>query len=67
MSALARRPDQGKRFAASKDAGLNDEALAPARRAACDPRRLTRAARDFSEQQPAFAVGAGLTAHTVPS
>jgi len=33
-----------------------------ARRTPCDPKTLTRAARDFAEQQPAFAVGAGLIA-----
>jgi hypothetical protein len=54
--------DEGKWFAAAKEAGLYDEALALARRTPCDPKTLTRAARDFTEQQPAFAVGAGLTA-----
>ena len=56
------RGDEGKWFAAAKDAGLYDEALALARRAPCDPKTLTRAARDFAEKQPAFAVGAGLLA-----
>ena len=54
--------DEGKWFAAAKEAGLYDEALAFARRSPCDPKTLTRAARDFAEQQPAFAVGAGLVA-----
>ncbi len=54
--------DEGKWFAAAKEAGLYDEALALARRTPCDPKTLTRAARDFTEQQPAFAVGAGLAA-----
>ena len=54
--------DEGKWFAAAKEAGLYDEALALARRTPCDPKTLTRAARDFAEQQPAFAVGAGLLA-----
>ncbi|MBE3064565.1 MAG: hypothetical protein IMZ69_06065, partial [Spirochaetes bacterium] len=54
--------DEGKWFAAAKEAGLYDEALALARRTPCDPKTLTRAARDFAEQQPAFAVGAGLAA-----
>jgi hypothetical protein len=54
--------DEGKWFAAAKEAGLYDEALALARRTPCDPKTLTRAARDFAEQQPAFAVGAGLVA-----
>ncbi len=54
--------DEGKWFAAAKDAGLHDEALALASRTPCDPRTLTRAARDHAEKQPAFAVGAGLLA-----
>jgi hypothetical protein len=52
--------DEGKWFAAAKDSGLYDEALALASRTPCDPKTLTRAARDYAEKQPAFAVGAGL-------
>lgn len=56
-------PDaEGKWFAAAKDAGLYDDALALASRTPCDPKTLARAARDFGEKQPAFAVGAGLLA-----
>ena len=40
--------DEGKWFAAAKEAGLYDEALALARRTPCDPKTLARAARDFS-------------------
>jgi len=54
--------DEGKWFAAAKEAGLYDEALALAGRTPCDPRTLARAARDLAEVQPAFAVGAGLLA-----
>lgn len=54
--------DEGKWFAAAKEAGLYDEALALARRTPCDPKTLTRAARDHAEEQPAFACGAGLLA-----
>jgi hypothetical protein len=54
--------DEGKWFAAVKDAGLYDEALGLASRTPCDPRTLARAARDYAEKQPAFAVGAGLLA-----
>jgi hypothetical protein len=54
--------DEGKWFAAAKAAGLYDEALTLARRTPCDPKTLTRAARDFAERQPAFAVNAGLLA-----
>jgi len=54
--------DEGKWFAAAKDSGLYDEALALASRTPCDPKTLRRAARDYAETQPAFAVGAGLLA-----
>ncbi len=54
--------DEGKWFAAAKDVGLYDEALALASRAPCDPKTLTRAARDFADRQPAFATQAGLLA-----
>lgn len=51
---------EGKWFAAAKDAGLYDDALALARRTPCDPKTLARAARDFGEKEPTFAIGAGL-------
>lgn len=54
--------EEGKWFAAAKEAGLYDEALALAGRTPCDPRTLARAARDYAESQPDFAVGAGLLA-----
>jgi hypothetical protein len=54
--------DEAKWFAAAKEAGLYEEALDLAGRSPCDPRTLTRAARDFSEERPSFAVGAGLLA-----
>lgn len=54
--------EEGKWFAAAKEAGLYDAALALASRTPCDPKTLTRAARDLSLEQPAFAVGAGLLA-----
>jgi hypothetical protein len=54
--------DEGKWFAAAKEAGLYDEALALASRTPCDPKTLARAARDLAEEQPAFATGAGLLA-----
>ncbi|MCG3144719.1 MAG: hypothetical protein HONDAALG_02172 [Gammaproteobacteria bacterium] len=53
---------EGKWFAAAKDAGLYDEAIALAKRTPCDPRTLTRAARDFAAANPRFAVEAGLAA-----
>ncbi len=54
--------EEGKWFAAAKDAGLYDEAIALAHRTPCDPRTLTRAARDYTDRQPAFATEAGLLA-----
>ncbi len=51
---------EGKWFAAAKQAGLYDEALALADRSPCDPRTLARAARDFRETRPAFALGAAV-------
>jgi hypothetical protein len=54
--------DEGKWFAAAKEAELYDEALAFASQTPCDPKTLTRAARDFADKKPAFALGAGLLA-----
>ncbi|HNU68978.1 MAG TPA: hypothetical protein PKH54_08955 [Myxococcota bacterium] len=54
--------EEGKWFAAAKDAGLFREALFLAERSPCDPKTLTRAARDHIDRQPAFALGAGLLA-----
>ncbi len=52
----------GKWFAAAKDAKLFDEAIALANRTPCSPQTLTRAARDFAEKNPVFAVEAGMAA-----
>jgi tetratricopeptide (TPR) repeat protein len=54
--------DEGKWFAAAKEVGLFDEAIRLANHAPCDPRTLTRAARDFADARPEFAVEAGLAA-----
>jgi hypothetical protein len=54
--------EEGKWFAAAKDARLYDLALDLAGRNPCDHRTLSRAARDFAERQPVFAVEAGLLA-----
>ena len=54
--------DEGRWFAAAKDARLFDRALDLAGRTPCDPKTLTRAARDLAEKEPTFAVGAGLLA-----
>jgi len=54
--------EEGKWFAAAKDAKLFDEAIALARSTPCSPQTLTRAARDFAVKQPVFAADAGMTA-----
>jgi hypothetical protein len=54
--------DEGKWFAAAKEAGLYDEALALARLGPCEPKTLTRAALDHAETQPQFALDLGLLA-----
>lgn len=54
--------EEGKWFAAAKDAKLYDEAIALANRSPCSPQTLTRAARDFAEKNPPFAVEAGMAA-----
>lgn len=53
---------EGKWFAAAKDVGLFDVAIELATRSPTDPRTLTRAARDYAEKQPEFALAAGLAA-----
>ena len=52
---------EGKWFAAAS-AKLFDEAIALARRTPCSPQTLTRAARDFREESPSFAMEAGMAA-----
>ncbi len=54
--------EEGKWFAAAKDAKLFDEAIALANSTPCSPQTLTRAARDFEEKNPAFALEAGMAA-----
>lgn len=54
--------NEGKWFVAAKEAKLFDEALDLAKQTPCDPKALTRAARDFSARQPKFAYEAGLLA-----
>lgn len=54
--------EEGKWFAAAKSAGLYDEAIALANQTPCDPRTLTRAAKEMSATQPDFAVEAGMAA-----
>ncbi|MBK8481860.1 MAG: hypothetical protein IPL40_11885 [Proteobacteria bacterium] len=54
--------EEGKWFAAAKDAKLFDEAIALANSTPCSPQTLTRAARDFEEKNPTFAIEAGMAA-----
>ncbi|MBC7358588.1 MAG: hypothetical protein H5U10_08645 [Desulfacinum sp.] len=53
---------EGKWFAAAKDAGLFQEAAVLANRSPCSPQTLARAARDFADTNPGFAVQAGMAA-----
>jgi hypothetical protein len=54
--------NEGKWFAAAKSAGLYNEAIDLANRTPCDPKTLTRAARDMKAKEPLFAVEAGIAA-----
>lgn len=59
---VASQPGQeGKWFAAAKDAGLFEQAIKLANRSPSDPRTLIRAARDFAVERPEFALAAGMT------
>ena len=54
--------EEGKWFAAAKSAGLYPEAVELAGSSPCDPKTLTRGARDMAELEPLFALEAGMTA-----
>ncbi|MBI5836186.1 MAG: hypothetical protein HZB25_02965 [Candidatus Eisenbacteria bacterium] len=54
--------DHWGELCASKEAGPYDQVLDLAGRTPCDPKTLTRAARDHAKQHPDFAIGAGLLA-----
>jgi hypothetical protein len=54
--------EEGKWFAAARSAGLYAEAIYLANRSSCDPRTLTRAARNMAETEPRFAVECGMAA-----
>jgi hypothetical protein len=54
--------DEGKWFAAAKAAGLFEQAIALVQASPCDPKTLGRAARDFAEKRPEFALEAALAA-----
>ncbi|MBZ2206515.1 hypothetical protein [Massilia soli] len=60
---VASQPGQeGKWFAAAKDAGFFELAIELANRSPSDPRTLIRASRDFAVERPEFALAAGMTA-----
>ncbi len=52
--------NEGKWFAAAKSAGLLQEAIELANRTPCDPKTLTRAAKEMKDREPLFAVEAGM-------
>jgi hypothetical protein len=54
--------EEGKWFATAKDLKLFDLALELANQSPCDPKTLTRAARDYLDSAPAFALGAAMAA-----
>jgi len=54
--------EEGKWFAAAKSAGFFEEAIDLANRGPCSPQTLTRAARDYEQQNPTFALEAGMAA-----
>jgi hypothetical protein len=54
--------EEGKWFATAKELKLYDLALELANRTPCDPKTLTRAARDYLDMEPAFALGSAMTA-----
>jgi tetratricopeptide (TPR) repeat protein len=52
--------EEGKWFATAKSIGLLALALKLAYQSPCDPRTLNRAARDFLEKEPEFALGVAM-------
>ena len=52
--------EEGKWFATAKDLGFYELALELAQRSPCDPQTLTRAARDYFDTEPEFALGAAM-------
>lgn len=54
--------EEGKWFATAKDLKLYDFALQLADQSPCEPKTLNRAAKDFLETEPDFALGAAMAA-----
>ncbi len=52
----------GKWFATAKELKLFDLVLELANRSHCDPKTLTRVARDYLDKEPAFALGSSMAA-----
>ena len=52
--------EEGKWFAAAKDAGCFDLAIDLVSKSYCDPKTLNRAAMNYKEENPKFALGAAL-------
>ncbi len=54
--------EEGKWFATAKEIRLFELALELANRSPCDPKTLTRAARDYLDMEPDFALGSAMAA-----
>ena len=54
--------EEGKWFATAKELKLYDLALELANQSPCDPKTLTRAARDYLDSEPVFALGSAMAA-----
>jgi len=54
--------EEGKWFATAKELKLFDLALELANQSPCDPKTLTRSARDYLDSEPVFALGAAMAA-----
>jgi hypothetical protein len=54
--------EEGKWFAAAKELKLYDLALELANRTPCDPKTLTKAARDYLDMESEFALGSAMAA-----
>ena len=54
--------EEGKWFATAMELELYDLALELANRSPCDPKTLTRAARDYLDSEPTFALGSAVAA-----
>ena len=54
--------EKGKWFATAKELKLYELALELANTSLCDPKTLTRAARDYLDTEPAFALGSAMAA-----